>query len=207
MKRVVLVFLIVTAGCGASSETPADAGAVVRSNDASADVASSDAGVPRDPRDAYSGDVRATDASSVVDGSAHACDSGACASVVGFVLRTATKPKHGGKGPIYVALFDGNPILDASHAVVVARTLLPSTDFSADDAKVPYRVDGVPVRAAAYQAIAFLDDANAVTPNNPQPGSGDLISLSLSGTIGGIPLVVAAEGEASLDLPLNAALP
>jgi hypothetical protein len=136
-----------------------------------------------------------------------ACDVGACASLSGVVKRTATAPQHGGKGAVYVAIFDGNPVTDATHAVVVARTLLPNEDMSAASAEVAYRVDGVPVRPAPYQVIAFLDDADAVSASNPQPASGDLISLDLSGGISGVPVTLSNPGDAPLDLPLNAAMP
>jgi hypothetical protein len=135
------------------------------------------------------------------------CDASGCASLVGLVKRTSTQPQHGGKGSVYVAVFDGNPVTDASHAIVVARTLIANADLSADTAQVAYRVDDVPVRAAAYQVIAFLDDANAVSAANPAPASGDLISLQLAGGISGIPVTLTKPGDDPLDLPLNAAMP
>jgi hypothetical protein len=139
--------------------------------------------------------------------SSSSCDGSSCASLSGLVKRTSTAPLHGGKGSVYVAIFDGNPVTDATHAVVVARTLIANTDLSASGAQVAYRVDDVPVRAAAYQVIAFLDDGNAVSASNPQPASGDLISLQLSGGISGVPVTLASPGDDSLDLPLNAAMP
>jgi hypothetical protein len=123
------------------------------------------------------------------------------------VKRTSTQPKHGGKGTVYVAVFDGNPVTDASHATAVARAYFANQDLSTDGAQVPYRVDGVPVRATAFQVIAFLDDANAVTPSSPQPQSGDLITLQIAGGISGIPVTPSKPGDLTLDLSLNAAMP
>jgi hypothetical protein len=127
--------------------------------------------------------------------------------VLGYVKRTTTKPTHGGKGAVYVALFDGNPITGASTATIVGRALLTNQDLTSDTAQVAYRIDGVPARAQAYQVIAFLDDANAVTASNPRPASGDLVSLDLSAGFGGVPVTVAGSADVSLDLPLNVAMP
>ena len=125
----------------------------------------------------------------------------------GVVQRTATKPTHGGKGSVYVAIFDGNPITSQATAKIVGRALLPGEDLTSDTAQVAYRVDGVPVRAAAYQVIAFLDDANAVTASNPAPASGDLVSLDLSAGFAGVAVTVAIPGDVTLNLPLNVAMP
>ena len=134
-------------------------------------------------------------------------DGGASASLVGSVKRTSTQPAHGGKGTVYVAVFQGNPVTNASGAKMIARTLLSNQDLSSAGAQVAYRIDSIPPASAPYEVIAFLDDANSVSSTNPQPGSGDLISLQLSGGISGIPVTLAGAGVTSLDLPLNALMP
>ncbi|HEY2516066.1 MAG TPA: hypothetical protein VGI39_34580 [Polyangiaceae bacterium] len=135
------------------------------------------------------------------------CDASACASLVGAVKRTATQPAHGGKGAVYVAVFEGNPVTDAAGAKVIVRTLLTDQDLSSAGASVAYRIDGIPTASAPYQVIAFLDDAQAVSTTKPQPASGDLISLQLTGGISGIPVTLADGGVTTLDLPLNALMP
>ena len=134
-------------------------------------------------------------------------DGGASASLVGSVKRTSTQPAHGGKGAVYVAVFQGNPVTNASGAKMIARTLLSNQDLSSAGAQVAYRIDSIPLASAPYEVIAFLDDANAVSAANPQPASGDLISLQLSGGISGVPVTLADPGLTSLDLPLNALMP
>ena len=138
---------------------------------------------------------------------AGACDASACGSIAGFVQRTSTAPTHGGKGAVYIAVFDGNPITSQATATVVARQLLPGEDMTSATAQVAYRVDGVPVRAQGYQVIAFLDDANAVTASNPKPASGDLVSIDTSAGFGGVPVSVTSAGVVSLNLQLNVAMP
>jgi hypothetical protein len=211
MKRIGAILLVLLPGCSASS-APAtvDAGAPVPVATSQAD--SGAGAIPT------GGQPPAPDASAVgsgagtpVDASAAppppACDAGTCASVTGLVQRTAsTKPTHGGKGTVYVAIFDGNPITNSS-AAMVGRALLPNEDMSSDTAQVAYRVDGVPARAQPYQAIAFLDDANTVTAQNPKPGSGDLVSLDLSSGFSGVPVTVPGPGDVTLDLPLNVTMP
>jgi hypothetical protein len=140
---------------------------------------------------------------------AASCEASAgCGSLGGEVQRTSTAPSHGGKGPVYVAVFVGNPILDSKSATLIARTLLSNVDLSAAGAQVAYRIDGIPVSATPYDVVAFLDDANAVTPSNPTPASGDLVSLYSGGsTLSGYPVTIASTATASLNLPLNTAMP
>jgi hypothetical protein len=209
MKRSVLVALLLLSACSSSSAPPSNGGG---GDDVGAPDASSrgpvvdGAALTPAPVDASSGAPDAARDSGGAD-TGGPCSAASCAALVGHVKRTSTKPQHGGVGSVYVAVFDGNPVTDASHATVIARTLLAQVDLSADGAEVAYRVDGVPPRAQAYQVIAFLDDGGAVSSASPQPAAGDLISLQLAGSIEGVPITLAAAGDVTLDLPLNAVMP
>lgn len=138
-----------------------------------------------------------------------ACNKGPCGALVGNVLRVAaTKPSAGGKGNVYVAVFDGNPILDPDNAVAVGRAIVENVDMTADDAKVAYRVDKLPVRDAPYQVVAFLDDNNnATSGERPGPDKGDLVSLQIDPEFSGVKAIVSSASDVKLDIPLNAALP
>ena len=208
MKPNAAIALLVLTACGSStaaSPRSGDDGGVTNDGMTSDAGASRDAGVALDSGQDTQGSADASGAAEA--GAVVGCDAGGCASLVGFVQRTTTQPAHGGIGSVYVAVFDGNPVTDSASAVVVARTLLPNEDLSAENAQVAYRIDDVPVQSTAYQVIAFLDDANAVSASDPAPASGDLISLDLSGGISGIPLTVSQPGQITLDLPLNAQTP
>lgn len=130
-----------------------------------------------------------------------------CAALVGKVLRKAgTKPSAGGKGSLYIAVFDGNPILDSKSAKLVARTLIENVDMSADTASVDYRVEGIPPAATGRQVVAFLDDNKTATEANPAPDKGDLVTIDIAG-FSGIKVTLPKPGDHTLGLQLNAALP
>jgi hypothetical protein len=134
------------------------------------------------------------------------CSAG-CATLVGNVFRQNAKPTHGGKGTLYFALFDGNPITGAASATLITATTVANADLAADNAKVPYELGPFAVTTKELQLMVFLDDDNNVDPAKPAPGKGDLVSLSLSGGIGGVRLKPASAGEMTVDVPLTAALP
>ncbi len=89
----------------------------------------------------------------------------------------------------------------------VAESIQESTDFSGDDARYEYTIEGIPPRAEPYFVIAFLDDNGTVDPSTPAsagPDRGDLVSLDGFSS----PQVTLASPEAvTLDLDLNFSLP
>lgn len=132
-------------------------------------------------------------------------DCATCAKLVGKVTRVAaTKPQHGGKGTIYLAVFDHDPVGDRMNAKVVGQALLPSTDFNPDTASIAYEIGGLTPRSAAYYVIAFLDDDGNASSTGPSPSKGDLVSLD---GISAPKVVLASPGTVTLDLPLTMAMP
>lgn len=125
------------------------------------------------------------------------------ASLSGTIRRTAT-PKAGGKGPLYIAVFDGNPVVDSKNAVLVGQTLIAEADLAAMDAMVSYRIEGIPSSTKVRQVLAFLDDNRTAKPPGTGPDAGDLVTLD---GIGGIKVTLPAEQEVTLNLVLNAVLP
>jgi hypothetical protein len=202
--RAVLVASVLYACGGASSSGDGSPGS----------SAGSDASVALDGSSVH-GDasVGVGDASSSPDASTDAataplgCDAGTCGSLVGHVSRkSTTMAQHGGVGNVYIAVFDGNPIADQANAKVVAQTVLMNVDLGASSASFAYRVDGIPVRAAEYQVVAFLDDDHNASATNPAPSKGDLVTIDLM-AFGGVKAPVTKSGDTTLDLQLNAALP
>lgn len=144
------------------------------------------------------------DASVAMESGAPTCGA-ACAKLVGKVSRVAaTKPQHGGKGKVYLAVFDHDPVGDRANAKVVGQALLPTVDFTADNASIAYQVDGLTPRAAAYYVIAFLDDDGNASSTGPAPSKGDLVSLD---GISAPKVVIANPAAVTLDLPLSTAMP
>ena len=136
-------------------------------------------------------------------------DAKACGALTGVVKRTSTKPKNGGKGALYLAVFRGSPITDEKSAVVVARQVIRSVDLSADGAQVSYRLQGIPVAADEdYEVIAFLDDNGTATDASPVPDKGDLCSLQISGAgVSGVRARIPTAGDVALDIRLNVVMP
>lgn len=125
------------------------------------------------------------------------------ASLNGTIRRTAT-PKAGGKGPLYIAVFEGNPVVDSKPAVLVAQTLIGDVDFAPADAQVSYRIEHIPISTKERQVLAFLDDNRTAKLPNPGPDVGDLVTLD---GFGGIKITLPAEQDVTLNLVLNAVIP
>ena len=121
-----------------------------------------------------------------------------------MLRKPLTKPQNGGKGIVYVALFDRDPVTDRTNAKVVGRVIVPDVDMTADTASVAYSIGGIPPRAEPYFVIAFLDDNHNAVTTNPGPDKGDLVSLD---GIAAPKVTVAKPGKTTLDIPLNAAMP
>lgn len=190
-SSVVLGMLLLT-GCGGvddAVETGSDAG---RADAPSSEVSTTD------PGDAGASGAGASDVGATEIGAS-------TAKLVGKVSRTASaKPQHGGKGKVYLAVFDHDPVGDRANAKVVGQAILPSVDFNPDTASIPYEVNDLPPRSAAYYVIAFLDDDANASATGPSPSKGDLVSLD---GISAPKVVLASAKSVTLDLPLTTAMP
>lgn len=127
------------------------------------------------------------------------------ASLTGNVSRSA-EPQNGGVGPVYVAVLDGNPIVDMS-ASIVAFDVIASADLSDSDASVSYSVEDIPVSDEAYFIFAFLDDDNNASPVYPNPRDPDLVAIEMGGGVT-LPTIELSEAtEYELDIVLNMIFP
>jgi hypothetical protein len=180
---------LVALGCGSSedstpSATRTDAGT----------VPSSDSGAPA-TADAATPPV-STDAGT---------PSGATATLTGKVKRVATtNPSAGGKGPIYVAVFDADPVTNRQNARSVGNALIADADMTSATAAVPYTITNLPPRSQQYFVIAFLDDNKTATTANPAPDRGDLVSMD---GFSAPKVTLATATSVTLDLNLTMALP
>lgn len=125
------------------------------------------------------------------------------AGLSGVVSRTAM-PKAGGKGPLYIAVFEGNPVTDSKSAVVVGQTVIAEADLAAADARVSYKIEGIAPSPKERQVLAFLDDNRTARLPGPAPDAGDLLTLE---GLGGIKVTLPTATTVKLDLVLNAVLP
>lgn len=206
MRRILpllpLLALLATACGGSSSETTTpssgtDAGLPPTDSSSASDLGpQADTSSPTDSASPPS--EAAVDAAS--DGPC-----ATCATLTGKVLRKPlTKPQHGGKGNVYVAVFDSDPVTNSASAKLVAQTLIPDADMTSDTASVPYTVAGIPTRAEAYSVIAFLDDDHDASGTSPGPNKGDLVSLD---GLAAPKVTLSTPTSTTLDLPLSAAMP
>lgn len=180
---------LVALGCGSSEDstpgaTRTDAGA----------VPSSDSGAPA-----------AADAATPPVSSDAGTPSGATATLTGKVKRVATtNPSAGGKGPIYVAVFDADPVTNRQNAHAVGNALIQDTDMTSATAAVDYTITNLPPRSQPYFVIAFLDDNKTATTANPAPDRGDLVSMD---GFSAPKVTLATATSVTLDLNLTMALP
>ena len=128
-------------------------------------------------------------------------------SVLTGEITRSTAPKNGGVGPVYVALFERNPITASTSGTdpgLVAFQRIEGVDFNPASTRVPYRQEQIPPRAEQYYITAFLDDnmnADMGDPMSAGPDRGDLISLE---GIGPVTVTVDMAGDVvMLDLDLN----
>lgn len=121
----------------------------------------------------------------------------------GSISRTA-RPMSGGKGDLYVAVFEGNPVVDAKNARLLGQQLITAVDYSGTDVRTPYRIEGILLAQRPTQVLAFLDDNHTVSSDKPGPDAGDLVTLD---GLGGIKVTLVPDGENHLDLVLNAVIP
>lgn len=126
--------------------------------------------------------------------------------LTGQVTRS-TAPKNGGIGPVFVALFERNPITSGENAGLVSFQRIEGVDFNPANTSIPYRLEAIPPRDEAYFIIAFLDDnmsADVSMPSSAGPDRNDLVSLD---GVGAPKVTIDMAGESMLDLDLNFALP
>lgn len=174
-------------GCGSSdaagTDTAADAGAPPTVDSGTAPT--TDAGSPSTP---------ATDAGSTGG-----------ATLTGLVKRVATtQPSAGGKGNVYVAVFDNDPVTNRQNARAVGNALITDADMSSATASVAYTVTNLPPRSQQYFVIAFLDDNKNAPANAPAPDRGDLVSMD---GFSAPKVTLSSAASVTLDLNLTMALP
>lgn len=164
-------------GSDAGSPPAVDAGTAPSTGDAATPPVSADAGTP----------------------------SGSTATLTGMVKRVATtNPSAGGKGPIYVAVFDSDPVTNRQNARSVGNALINDADMTSATAAVPYTITNLPPRSQQYFVIAFLDDNKTATTANPAPDRGDLVSMD---GFSAPKVTLASATSVTLDLNLTMALP
>jgi hypothetical protein len=181
---------ILLVGCGASDAAGSDATTADAGTAPSADsgaTTTTDAGAPSTP---------ATDAGSSTAGGA---------TLTGMVKRVATtQPSAGGKGNVYVAVFDNDPVTNRQNARAVGNALITDADMSSATASVAYTVTNLPPRSQQYFVIAFLDDNKNAPANAPAPDRGDLVSMD---GFSAPKVTLASAASVTLDLNLTMALP
>jgi hypothetical protein len=199
--RISVLLAVALTACGGTGEDS-------NPGTTSADSAIADTAVAVDTGSAPSGETSLADSDPEEAASSDsAVDSPCttCAKLTGKVLRKPlTKPQNGGKGDVYVAVFDHDPVTDRASAKVVGQTIVHDTDMTADTAAVPYTIDGIPARSDPYFVIAFLDDNHTAKATAPGPDKGDLVSLD---GLASPKVTLASATAVNLDLPLNTVLP
>jgi hypothetical protein len=191
-----LLSLAATLGCGSSDDatTTTDAGAPATTTDSGA--ATTDAG---STANTDAGPAPMTDAAT-----AGTCTTG-CATLSGRVLRLANPaPSAGGKGPLFIAVFDNDPVANRANARAVGNVMIADADMSSATAAVSYSVPNITPRAQPYFVIAFLDDNKNAQLPNAGPDRGDLVSLN---GFSAPTATLATATTVTLDLSLTTAMP
>jgi len=131
---------------------------------------------------------------------------GGGATLTGTITRSAA-PAAGGRGSLYIAIFDVDPVMNRDSAMLIASARLEDVDMSGDGASVSYTVPGIPPRAEPYFVTAFLDDNMTVVATDPTmagPDRGDLIAIM---GFASPSVAVTTATEVVFDLDLNFNLP
>jgi hypothetical protein len=187
---------ILLVGCGstdaATTGTTADAGAAPATD--SGTTTTADSGSTPVTTDA--GSAPTVDAGSSTTGGA---------TLTGLVKRVATtQPSAGGKGNVYVAVFDNDPVVNRQNARSVGNALVADADMSSATASVRYTITNLPPRSQQYFVIAFLDDNKNAPANAPAPDRGDLVSMD---GFSAPKVTLSSATSVTLDLNLTMALP
>lgn len=181
---------LVALGCGSADEASTASTAA----DAAPPV-TADAGTTPTTPGADAGSTTVSDAGTTTGG----------ATLTGKVKRVATtNPSAGGKGPIYVAVFDSDPVTNRQNARSVGNALIADADMSSATAAVDYTITNLPPRSQQYFVIAFLDDNKNATTAAPAPDRGDLVSMD---GFSAPKVTLATATSVTLDLNLTMALP
>ncbi len=230
-RTAVLAAIVIAAGCDSSTagnqpavgdRNPITSGDAAASGDAAtvpADAGTSgaiDSG-PQTPSDTGTNMGPDSGPSSVDSGAAGTPDlgfagdtgvaGGATATVRGLISRTAAlRSGLDGRGHLFVAVMDQNPVTDRATAQALGNQLIMDADLTTEGSTVPYRIEGVPVINAEVFLSAFFDDNGTADLNDPMtgPDRGDLVNLSLRDPLR---VQVDAPIEYELDIVLNTALP
>ncbi|MAQ14153.1 MAG: hypothetical protein CMN30_05065 [Sandaracinus sp.] len=195
MPALLPALLVVIAACGdddgRTDGTPMDAGVITDATAPTDAGTTADTGIAQD-----AGTIETPDSGAV----------GATGSLAGTVSRTASAtPEADGVGPVYIAVFDRDPVTNRDTAVLVGQAIVASADLSDASASVPYTLEGIPPRAEPYFVSAFFDaDMNAGTdPATAGPDRGDLVSLM---GLGSPQVTVPDAAPVDFDVVLNTAL-
>lgn len=126
------------------------------------------------------------------------------ASIYGQIGRTARIPAGlDGIGDVYIAVFADNPVTNMN-AEALANTLIEDADLSQDGTGINYRVDNIEPSSSPRYIVAFMDDDDNVTLEDPAPAKPDLIAFD---GLSPITVTLATPGEHELNLILNAEIP
>lgn len=190
------LFVVVMVACGSTSDAP----------EVGSGNGAPEAGTPRTDAGAGSAvdDAGATDSGAIVIDK----DAG-LATVSGFVSRTAPIASGlDGKGSLFIALMDKNPVTDAKNAKSLANILIKNADLSAAGAMVPFKLENVPVvHGYLFVSVFFDDNGNADTSGDGSkagPDKGDLVNLDL---VSPLKVKIDLAAEHKVDVVLNAGLP
>jgi len=127
------------------------------------------------------------------------------ATLTGLVKRVATtQPNAGGKGNVYVAVFDSDPVVNRQNARSVGNALVADADMSSATASVRYTITNLPPRSQHYFVIAFLDDNKNAPAGAPAPDRGDLVSMD---GFSAPKVTLSSSTSVTLDLNLTMAMP
>ena len=193
VRSLTAISLVCTLGCGDDDRTAADASARM-----DAGPVRSDSG----PTPEEDGGQPPADGGPIADGG----PTGATGSIQGNVSRSASAtPEADGVGPIYIAVFDQDPVTNRDSATLIGRVILEGADLSSESAAIPYMLDGIPPRPEPYYVSAFFDDdMNAGSdPATAGPDRGDLVTLM---GLGSPQVTVPSASVVDYDIVLNTAL-
>jgi len=127
-------------------------------------------------------------------------------TLTGTITRSAA-PANGGVGPVFVALFERNPVIDMMNPGLVAFQRIENVDFNPAGTMVTYELTGIPPRPEVYYITAFLDDnmsASVDSPESAGPDRGDLVALD---GFASPSIAIDSETTFTKDLVLSISLP
>ncbi|MFB6352024.1 MAG: hypothetical protein ABEN55_01975 [Bradymonadaceae bacterium] len=173
-----------------------------------ADTGGSDTSTTGDTiADTTASDTEVSDTSVADADTSTTSDTGPTAALTGTITReSGTEPEEDGKGNLYIAVMDREPISNQDSAKAVAYKLIKNTDFSSASASVDYTITGIPTRTDKYYLTAFLDDdgtASGQGPSEAGPDTGDLVALKSTVPPESYSKALTKPQEYTLDMALN----